>query len=65
MSMNMNEVEYVADEFRVINNALAQNWVKLKMQDGLYQAKLTTIAPQTPTLALNSAQTFSMEPHAY
>ena len=36
---------YVAYEFRVINNALAQNWAKFKIQEVFYQAKLTTITP--------------------
>ena len=36
---------HVAYEFRVINNALAQNWAKFKIQEVFYQAKLTTITP--------------------
>lgn len=47
-----------------MNNVLAQNWAKLKMQIVIYQAKLTTLAPPTPIIAPNSAQAFQYEPHA-
>ena len=36
---------HVASELRVINNALAQNWAKFKIQEVFHQAKLTTITP--------------------
>ena len=44
----------------VLKKAQDQKW---KIQEVLYQAKLTAIIPQTPTQAPNSAQTFQLEPH--
>ena len=48
-------VRHVAYELHVMNNVLAEKRVKLKIQDVLYDAKLTAIVPQTTTLVPNSA----------
>lgn len=45
---------HVAHELCVINNALAQNWAKLKIQEVLYQANNCCTTDIYPSFKLNS-----------
>lgn len=45
---------HVAHELCVINNALAQNWAKLKIQEVLYQANNCCTTDMYPSFKLNS-----------
>ena len=55
--------KYIAHELRLLKNKFSQNWAKFKIQEVLYQAKVTSLSSQTPKHihAIHQSNTFMQE----